>query len=127
MRFAANLMRRFVQGREVMDYRRLVTQAGLILRSRFPGVRRWGLETDQSSGSLRVSGPTAIESAAYQAGIDVDDEIKGIGGQNIGTVEQLEAALKKVKPGDRVTVTFLRRGQQVKADVVPTRTRGSTS
>ena len=116
--FAADLMRRFVQGHEVMDYRRLVTQAGLVLRSRFPGRASLGLlETDQSSGSLRVSGPTRIGSAAYHAGIDVDDVIKAVETHNVGTVEQLDAALKKFKPGDRVTVTFLRRGQPVKSTV----------
>ena len=112
-------MRRFVQGREVMDYKRLVTQAGLTLRSRFPGRASLGLpQTDQSAGSVRVSGPTAIGSAAYRAGIDVDDVIKAVGADNVGTVEQLDAALKKFKPGDRVTVTFMQRGQQVKAEVV---------
>ena len=40
---------------------------------------------------------------------------------DVGTVEQLDAALKKFKPGDRVTMTFLRRGQPVKADVVARR------
>ena len=95
------------------------TQAGLAVRSRFPGRASLGLlQTDQSSGALRISGPTRIGSAAYRAGLDVDDEFRGINGQNIGTAEQLEAALKKVKPGDRVTVSFLRRGQPVIADVV---------
>ena len=116
--FAADLMRRFVQGHEVMDYSRLLRQAGLVMRSRFPGRASLGLlQTDQSAGGLRVSGPTLIGSAAYRAGIDVDDVIKAVNAQNVGTVEQLEAALKKVKPGDRVTVTFLRRGQLVKSDV----------
>ena len=116
--FAADLMRRFVQGHEVMDYSRLLTQAGLVLQSRFPGRASLGLlQTDQSAGGLRVSGPTRIGSAAYRAGIDVDDVIKAVNAQNVGTVEQLDAALKKVKPGDRVTVTFLRRGQLVKTDV----------
>lgn len=116
--FAADLMRRFVQGHEVMDYTRLLTQAGLVLRSRFPGRASLGLlETDQSAGGLRVSGPTRLGSSAYRAGIDIDDVIKAIDAQTIGTLEQLDAALKKFKPGDRVTVTFLRRGQQVKAEV----------
>ena len=116
--FAADLMRRFVQGHEVMDYSRLLAQAGLVLRSRFPGRASLGLlQTDQSAGGLRVSGPTCIGSAAYRAGIDVDDVIKAVNAQNVGTVEQLDAALKKLKPGDRVTVTFLRRGQLVKSDV----------
>jgi predicted metalloprotease with PDZ domain len=117
--FAADLMRRFVQGHEVMSYSRLLIQAGLQLRSRFPGRASLGqLQTDQSSGGLRVSGPTLIGSAAYRAGIDVDDVIRAVNAQNIGTVEQLDAALKKVKPGDPVTVTFLRRGRQVKTEVV---------
>ena len=116
--FAADLMRRFVQGHEVMDYKRLLTQAGLVLRSRFPGRASLGLlETDQSAGGLSVSGPTRLGSSAYRAGIDIDDVIKAIDAQTIGTLEQLDAALKKFKPGDRVTVTFLRRGQQVKTEV----------
>ena len=116
--FAADLMRRFVQGHEVMDYSRLLTQAGLAMRSRFPGRASLGvLQTDQSAGALRVSGPTRIGSAAYLAGIDVDDVIKAVDTQAIGTAEQLDAALKTFRPGDRVTVTFLRRGQSVKAEV----------
>ena len=82
------------------------------------GVAGAAADRQQSSGGLRVSGPTRIGSAAYRAGIDVDDVIRAMNGQNIGTAEQLEAALKKVKPGDRVTVSFLRRGQPVIADVV---------
>ena len=118
--FAADLMRRFVQGHEVMDYKRL-RHAGR------PG-------TPQPVPRARVAGPAAdrpvrrrssacrarphIGSAAYRAGIDVDDVIKAVGADNVGTVEQLDAALKKFKPGDRVTVTFLQRGQPVKAEVV---------
>ena len=117
--FAAGLMRRFVQGHEVMDYKQLVTQAGLTLRSRFPARASLGvLQVDQSAGNLRVSGPTHIGSAAYRAGIDIDDVIKAVGADSVGTTEQLDAALKKYKPGDRVTVTFVQRGQPVKAEVV---------
>jgi predicted metalloprotease with PDZ domain len=116
--FAADLMRRFVQGHEMMDYAHLLRQAGLVLRGQFPGRASLGLlQTDQSTGGLRVAGPTLIGSAAYRAGIDVDDEIKAVNAQNVGTVEQLDSALKKIKPGDRVTLTFLRRGQLVKSDV----------
>ena len=101
-----------------MDYKRLVTPAGLTLRSRLPGRASLGvLQTDQSAGGLRVSGPTPIGSAAYRAGIDVDDVIKAVGAQTVGTDEQLDAALKKFKPGDRITVTFVQRGQLVKAEV----------
>jgi predicted metalloprotease with PDZ domain len=115
--FAADLMRRHVQGREVMAYPRLLAQAGLVMRSRFPGRASLDLmQGEQTQGGLRIASPTRIGSAAYRAGIAQDDVIKAIDGQSIGTAEQLDSALRRKKPGDRVTVTFVRRGREVKAE-----------
>lgn len=117
--FAADLMRRHVQGREVMDYPRLLAQAGLVIRRRFPGRASLGLiQGEQTTGGFRVGSPTRIGSPAYRAGIAQDDVIRAVDGQTIGTAEQLESALRRKKPGDRVTVTFERRGAEVKAEVV---------
>ena len=115
--FAADLYTRFVQGREVMDYGRLMTQAGLALRSRFPGRASLGPLARRSGAGVRIAEPTRIGSPAYRAGLAQDDVIKAVDGQAIATAEQLDAALKKFKPGERVTVSFLRRGEPVKADV----------
>jgi predicted metalloprotease with PDZ domain len=117
--FAAELMRRYVQGREVMDYASLVQQAGLVMRSRLPGRASLGvLPLAAGSGGVRVEGPTLIGSAAYRAGIAQDDEITAIGDAKVATTEQVDAVLRKHKPGDTVRVTFTRRGETVRADVV---------
>jgi predicted metalloprotease with PDZ domain len=116
--FAADLMRRFVQGHEVMDYKRLVQQAGLVVRSRFPGRASLGvLSLAPGNGAVRVNGPTIIGSAAYRAGLAQDDEIKSVGGDAVNSAEQLEAALKTHKPGDTVRVTFTRRGETGTSEV----------
>jgi predicted metalloprotease with PDZ domain len=108
--FADALIGRYVQGHEVMDYRRLLAQAGLVLQSRFPGRGSLGiLQIDRSGGALRVSAPTIAGSAAYRAGLAQDDLLDAIDGEAVGSVDQLESALKKHRPGDRVRVRFTRR------------------
>jgi len=116
--WAADLMKRHVQGHEVMDYRRLVGLAGLNLKPRFPGRATLGVQTEPSPGGLRISGPTRIGSAGYKAGLDQDDILKTVNGQAVGTGEQLDAVLRARKPGDTVKVTFFQRGQDVVADAV---------
>jgi predicted metalloprotease with PDZ domain len=117
--FARDVMARYVQGREVMDYKRLLRQAGLGLRSRFGGRASLGLfPTETSAGGLRVAGPTRIGSAAYAAGLGQDDVIKAVNGQSVNTSDRLDAELSKAKPGDTAAITFVRRGVQVTARVV---------
>jgi predicted metalloprotease with PDZ domain len=116
--FAADLMRRYVQGHEVMDYKRLAQQAGLLVRSRFPGRASVGvLPLAAASGGVHVNGPTLIGSPAYLAGIAEDDELTAIGGRKVTTPDQVEAALKSFKPGDRVRVSFTRRTETVTSEI----------
>jgi predicted metalloprotease with PDZ domain len=116
--FAADLMKRHVQGREVMNYGRLVSQAGLVMRSRFPGRASLGvLALGQGDAGVRLDGPTLMNSPAYRAGLAQDDEITAIAGEKIATADQIDAALRKFKPGDKVSVTFNRRGETVTSQV----------
>jgi predicted metalloprotease with PDZ domain len=116
--FAADLMKRHVQGREVMNYGRLAAQAGLVVRSRFPGRASLGvLAVGQGESGVRVNGPTLMNSPAYRAGLAQDDEIVAIGNQKVTTADQIDAALRKFKPGDKVSVTFTRRGETVTSQV----------
>jgi predicted metalloprotease with PDZ domain len=112
--FAADLMGRYVQGHEVMDYPALLAQAGLVVRSRFPGRASLGVfPMETSSAGLRVDGPTRVGSAAYKAGLGQDDVIRKVNGQTVATADQLEAALGRARPGDVAVVTFVRRGREV--------------
>ena len=116
--FAAELMKRHVQGREVMNYGRLAAQAGLVVRSRFPGRASLGvLSLAQGERGARVNSPTLMNSPAYRAGLAEDDEITAVGGEKVATAEQIDAVLRKFKPGDKIVVTFTRRGETVTSDV----------
>ena len=118
-RFADDALRRYVQGGEVMDYRRLVELAGLRIRSRFPGRASLGdVAYERDAEGVRVSAPTIMGSAAYRAGLAEGDVITGLDGERVGTPEQLDAALRKHAPGKQVVVTYRRRsGEVVKTDV----------
>lgn len=117
--FADDVMNRYVHGHEVMDYARLLQQAGLILRKRHAGVGTLGeLRLERSGNLLRIAAPTLIGSAAYAAGLDDGDEIKSVGGDAVTSPEQVDELLGRYHAGDHVAVVVLRRGVETTADAV---------
>ena len=135
--FADDLVTRFVEGHEVMDYAHLFGLAGFVMRRAHPGAASLGaMAFDRAASSLRIVAPTRIGSPAYAAGLDMDDEITKIGDESVSKVDDLEAALKRHKPGDRVAIAFVRRGHPETAeatleedgdlDVVPVESAGGT-
>ena len=46
----------------------------------------------------------------YAAGIDQDDEIQLMGGDRIRSIDDVNAVLRRHKPGDRVEMVFIDRG-----------------
>jgi predicted metalloprotease with PDZ domain len=109
--FADDLIARYVEGHDVMDYTRLFGLAGFVMRHARPGGASLGpLAFDRGASSLRIVAPTHVGSAAYAAGLDMDDEITKIGDESVSKVDDLDAVLKRHKPGDRVAIAFVRRG-----------------
>ncbi len=109
--FADDLITRYVEGHDVMDYTRLFGLAGFVMRHVRPGGASLGpLAFDRGASSLRIAAPTRVGTAAYSAGLDMDDEITKIGDESVSKVDDLDAVLKRHKPGDRVTMAFVRRG-----------------
>ena len=68
-----------------------------------------------SEGALVVEVPK--DGPAADAGIQPGDVITAIDDANVTTVEDLLGALRRHKPGDRVSVTLLRDGKESKVDV----------
>ena len=117
--FADEMMNRYVHGHDVMDYARLLQQAGLVLKKRHAGLATLGdLRLERSGNLLRIAAPTMIGSAAYAAGLDEGDEIKSIGGDAVTGPEQVDELLGRRHVGDHVAVVFLRRGVETTADAV---------
>ena len=66
-----------------------------------------GVVTEEAEGGVKVTDITD-ESAAKKAGIKEGDIITKINDTKIEEPDQLSAAIRKQKPGDKVTVTLLR-------------------
>ena len=77
-----------------------------------------GVVTEETEGGVKVTEITN-ESAAKKAGIKEGDIITRVDDTKISDPDQLTAAVRKHKPGEKVTVTFLRdkKEQKVTAEL----------
>ena len=107
--FAREFVARYVRGREAPDYATLVRPAGLVLRQAHAGRAWWGnLRLDQRAG-VRLSAAPLANTPAYKAGLDLDDEIRKLDGMRITTLDEVQAAIRRRKPGDTVAIEFVDR------------------
>jgi predicted metalloprotease with PDZ domain len=112
--FADDFVRRFISGREAIDYGRLVQRAGLVLRRRNPGAA-WAGDLSFAQQSTTIANLVPPGTPAYDAGLEQDDEIEAIDGKSVATPQQIQEAIRARKPGDRISVAFTRRSGPVKA------------
>lgn len=118
--FANDFFAKYVEGREVVDYTRLLARAGLIMRKRSPGRPFAGQVNLQGGGSaLRVANLVPWESPLYKAGVAQDDQLVSLDGAALTSMAVWEETLGRHKPGDRVPLRFTRRsGETVNATLV---------
>jgi predicted metalloprotease with PDZ domain len=114
--FADDFFTKYIEGREVADYPRLLQRAGFIMRKRNPGAAWSGLAeagTPRMQGNVDAGGNITNllpwGSPAFEAGLDQGDVIVDIDGKSLAP-KVLQAALKEKKPGQTMTVTYKRRG-----------------
>lgn len=108
-----------------------VQKTGKITRARL-GVRYLAINKEiartaqlpTEKGALVYRGPNATDlpvapgSPADKAGMQENDIILKVNGQEINENTSLVSLLQKYKPGDKVNITYLRKGQEQKVDVV---------
>ena len=118
--FANDFFSKYVEGRDVVDYTRLLERAGLIMRKRSPGRPFAGQVNLQAGGSaLRVGNLVPWESPLYKAGVAQDDQLVSVDGTALSSMAAWQEALGRHKPGDRVPLRFVRRsGETVNATLV---------
>ena len=108
--FARDFFARYVDGREAVDYARLLRQAGILLRPVAP--RRASLGALPLGGGMRVVRSTAYGSPLHAAGIDRDDAITSFDGRRVASAAELRRLAGSKRPGDRVRLGFRRLGQE---------------
>jgi predicted metalloprotease with PDZ domain len=135
--FANDFFARFIQGREVADYARLLARAGLLLRPRAAGRATAGpLRTQDTQTGARVISDILFGTPAYHAGLERDDIIVSLGGSRVASAADVDRAMMTRKPGDSLQVVYDRRGERITAvlklvedsglEVVPAEEAGQT-
>ena len=82
--------------------------------------------TDESGDGVLVGG-VADGSAAAKSGIKEGDRILAFGGKELGSFDDLSAAVGEKKPGDKVKVKILRDGKKRDLDVTLGRAEGQAA
>ena len=124
--FADEFFDKFIEGRDVANYERLMLQAGFVVRPRAPEAGWIGnvqVAPVEGGGGLTVNppqgnnvNPIAFGTPAYEAGLEYGDVITTIDGQP-ATVDTF-AAMSRKKPGDTATLVVRRRGGQTATTTV---------
>lgn len=108
--FANDFFAKYVEGRAIVDYTRLLARAGLVMRKRAAGKAFAGQVPLSGGGSgLRVGGLVPWESALYKAGVAQDDQLINLDGTALTSIANYDDALARHKPGGRVPLRFVRR------------------
>jgi S1-C subfamily serine protease len=95
-----------------VNYARLLSAAGLVLRPQSPRSGFAGeLSLQDSQAGVRISGAVLSGSPAYAAGLDRDDVITAAGGSAVTRADDLDAAIRATAPGMTLQVTYLHRGR----------------
>ena len=81
-----------------------------------------GVVTEKTDGGVKISDVTK-ESAAEKAGLKEGDVITKIGDKKIETSDDLSKEIKSHKPGDKVSVTYLRDKKENKATAELTKSK----
>jgi predicted metalloprotease with PDZ domain len=111
--FADDFFARYIQGRDVVDYARLLQRAGLVLRPSSPDEGYAGaIVLRDVQGRPRVAQYVPAGSPAYAAGLEQDDVVLSIGGMNVTSAGDFASAVRRGRPGDSLAIVFERRGQR---------------
>jgi predicted metalloprotease with PDZ domain len=117
--FARDFFARFIQGKDLADYRHLLQLAGVALRKTAPG-RAWlgDVRFEDRRGAVRLASPPPFGSPVYAAGLDVDDEVRVFDGTRIRSLTDVASVLGRRRPGDSVPIVFAdRSGRQLTATI----------
>jgi predicted metalloprotease with PDZ domain len=116
--FAREYFDRYIESGGLPDFERLLALAGLELRR--PRAKEvWlGARLEHEGDGVSIASRPLAGSPLYEAGADRGDRVLEIGGRAIGKDRSPSEALEGLTPGDRVSISFDKRGESRKAELV---------
>ena len=116
--FAEQFFTKYITGHESINYAALLAKAGYELKKSNEGKVNIGLNTRANEqGKLLVSSTTTKGSSAYEAGLDINDEIIQFDEVTVKTPTDITNFLAQKKPGETVAVTYKHRGKEKKTSL----------
>lgn len=110
--FAGDFFRRYVEGREVVDFGALLANAGILLRRSQAGRPVLAAQLEDAEGGVMVASYPLVFSSFYGAGIDRGDVIVSLDGRPTPNAEAFRALLEAHAAGDVVAVEVVQRGER---------------
>ncbi len=108
--FASTFFAKYIHGHERFDYAPLLQKAGMVLRRQFKG-QAWLGDVRWKEGSAVILANTVMDTPIYHAGLDIDDQILKLDGQNVNSGADVDDILRRHKPGDQLAVEYAHRGE----------------
>ncbi len=117
--FAADFYRKYILGHDPIDYSHLLAMAGYEVVNNAAGKAYLGMNTGMDKANhLTIVSNTTIGSPAYEAGLDVGDEILQLDAKPVKGTEDLNELLKDKKPGETIQVTYRHRNTEKQSSLV---------
>lgn len=111
--FAEEFFKKYINGHEPVNYDILLAKAGYHVKKSAEGKAALGMNTRVAEqNKLVISSPTIKGSSAYEAGLDINDEILMLNETTVKTSGDLSNFIQNQKPGETVKVTFKHRGKE---------------
>lgn len=116
--FADSFFNSYIFDSKVPDYKGLFENAGLVFEKARPGNAVLGNNLRYNSdGYWELQSAARVGSPLYRAGIESGDRIMSIAGVQASEQNDADDILAAYKPGDKVEVMLLRRGEELKREV----------
>lgn len=116
--FAVTFFSKYINGHEMIDYATLLGKAGYDLVKMGEGKAWLGASTRANGNKLVIGSNTTKGSPAYEAGLDIDDEILQLDETQVKTTMDINSFLSTKKPGETITVTFKHRDTEKQTRLV---------
>ncbi len=118
--FAKDFFERYIQGKEVVDYAKLLESAGFVLRQARPGKAWLDAQLRDQNGAVTVANATSVGGPLYVAGLDRGDRVTSLDGQAVAASADVQRIIGAHKPGDKLAIEFDQRGEKKRAELVLT-------
>ncbi|HEY7818472.1 MAG TPA: hypothetical protein VIG29_09645, partial [Vicinamibacteria bacterium] len=115
--FAKDFFDRYIEKGELPDFERLLALAGFELRRPRSGEVWLGARLELESSQWKVASRPLAGSPLYLAGADRGDLVLEIAGKTVGKDRSAGKALEGFAPGDRISISFDKRGELRKAEL----------